>query len=67
MKVKVINGSDGLKSDEFLGIRGGIDAGMNETPECICDCWIGNRNEAPEKPKPEDPSKPKPTEPIKRH
>lgn len=67
MKVKVINGSDGLKSDDLLDIRGGIQDGVNEESECVCDCWIGNRNEAPEKPKPSDPSKPGPTEPIKSH
>lgn len=48
MKLNIISKEE-LSSDCLMNIKGGIEKSLVSSVECVCDCWISNKNEEPER------------------
>ncbi|RGV30212.1 hypothetical protein [Odoribacter splanchnicus] len=46
MKLNIISKEE-LSSDCLMNIKGGIEKSLVSSVECVCDCWISNKNEEP--------------------
>ena len=57
MTVKVLHPTEMLSNEEATNIKGGLNSSVDHV-ECVCDCFISNKNEIPTTPQ-------KPTKPIK--
>lgn len=57
MKIKVLHPNEMLSNEEATNIKGGLNSSVDNV-ECVCDCFISNKNEAPTTPQ-------KPSKPIK--
>lgn len=48
METRIIKPSEILSEEDAVNVKGGV---SDDPPECTCDCWIGNNNDAmPEMP-----------------
>lgn len=53
MELEIIKTKDTLSVEEALDVKGGVNSTGEESTPCTCNCWIGNTNTQPLKPKPD--------------